>query len=175
VGAPAVRLRPTTAADLDWVLAAESHPENAPYVTQWTRAQHAEAIAHPDMRHFVLERAGDAAAVGYVILAGLTGAAGGLAGATGGLAGAAGGLAAEPGGIELRRIVVTEKRRGHGAQALHFIKKLAFDDLKARRLWLDVRPNNPGAKGLYEKEGFVVEGTAPDGLIILSITRKEGA
>ncbi len=152
MGAPAVRLRPTTAADLDWVLAAESHPENAPYVTQWTRAQHAEAIAHPDMRHLVLE-SGDGAAVGYLILAGLAGA---------------------PGGLELRRIVVTEKRRGHGAEALRLIRKMAFDDLKACRLWLDVRPNNPGAKRLYEKEGFVVEGTAPDGLIILAMRRKDG-
>jgi len=154
MGAPAVRLRPSTRSDLDWVLAAEGHPENAPYVTQWPRARHAEALDHPDQRHYVLERAADGAPVGYVILAGLAGA---------------------PGGIEVRRIVVTKKRRGYGGQALRLIRRMAFDGLKAGRLWLDVRPNNPGARRLYEKEGFVVEGTAPDGLIILAMERGEGA
>ena len=34
-----VRLRRTAPADLGWVLAAEGHPENRPYVTQWTRQE----------------------------------------------------------------------------------------------------------------------------------------
>ena len=154
MGAGAVRLRPTTAADLDWVLAAEGHPDNAPCVTQWTRAQHAAALEHVDMRHYVLESVPDRRAVGYVILAGLAGA---------------------PGGLEVRRIVVTEKRRGHGRAALRLIKRMAFEERRARRLWLDVRPNNPGAKRLYESEGFAVEGTAPDGLIILSMKGEDRA
>ena len=54
-----VRLRPTAPADLDWVLEAEAHPENAPFVTRWTRAQHAAALDHADMRHLVIETVPD--------------------------------------------------------------------------------------------------------------------
>ena len=149
-----VRLRPTTLADLDWVLAAEGHPENAPFVTRWTSEQHAAALGHADMRHLVIETVADGRAVGYVILAGLAGAGD---------------------GIELRRIVVTEKRRGHGRETLRVIKTMVFRELGAQRLWLDVRTNNPKAKRLYEEEGFVVEGTSADGLIILSIQGEDRA
>jgi diamine N-acetyltransferase len=143
-----IRLRPTTPADLDWVLEAEAHPENAPFVTRWTRGQHEAALGHADMRHLVIESVLDGRAVGYVILAGL-----------------------ETGrdGLELRRIVVTDKGRGYGRLTLRLIKTMALRDLGAPRLWLDVRTNNPKAKRLYEQEGFVVEGTSPEGLIILSI------
>ena len=52
---------------------------------------------------------------------------------------------------------------------------MALNDLRTRRLWLDVRANNPRAKRLYEAEGFAVEGTGADGLIILSIRRGDEA
>jgi len=147
----AVRLRPTTPADLDWVLAAEGHAENRPYVAQWTRRQHEEAMHHPDRSHLIVETVEDGRAVGYVILAGLE---------------------APREGVELRRIVVTEKGRGHGRDALRLVKRLALVDLRTRRMWLDVRTNNPRAKRLYEDEGFAVEGTSPEGLIVLSIVRE---
>lgn|SRR5436309_1274227 len=147
----AVRLRPTTPADLDWVLAAEGHAENRPYVAQWTRRQHEEAMDHADRSHLIVETVEDGRAVGYVILAGLE---------------------APREGVELRRIVVTEKGRGHGRDALRLVKRLALVDLRTRRLWLDVRTNNPRAKRLYEDEGFAVEGTSPEGLIVLSIVRE---
>jgi len=147
-----VRVRRTVSADLDWVLAAESHPENRPFVTQWTRQGHEETLDHPDTRHLIVESVTDGRAVGYVILAG---------------------LAAAGQGVELRRIVITDKGRGYGRETLRLIKMMALEDLRTRRLWLDVRTNNPRAKQLYEEEGFVVEGTAPDGLIILSIRRED--
>ncbi len=146
-----VRLRRTTPGALDWVLAAEGHPDNRPYVTQWTRRQHEEAMDHPDRSHLIVETVEDGRAVGYVILAGLE---------------------APRQGVELRRIVVTEKGRGHGRDALRLVKRLALVDLRTRRLWLDVRTNNPRAKRLYEDEGFAVEGTSPEGPIVLSILRE---
>src|SRR5437867_10351881 len=128
-----VRLRPTTPADLDWVLEAEGHPDNAPFVTRWTRQQHLATLDHPDTRHFIVESIADERAIGYVILAGLS----------------------DPTrGIELRRIVITDKRRGYGRDTLRLIRTMAFEDLRASRLWLDVRPNNPQARRLYEAEGF---------------------
>ena len=41
---------------------------------------------------------------------------------------------------------------------LRVAKKVAFDDLGAHRLWLDVKTHNTRAKALYDSEGFVVEG-----------------
>ena len=149
-----IRLRPTTPADLDWVLAAEGHPDNRPFVTQWTRKQHEATLEHPDTRHLIVENAADGHPVGYVILAG---------------------LARPRDGVELRRIVVTEKGKGFGRATLRRVKTMALNDLRTRRLWLDVRANNPRAKRLYEAEGFAVEGTGADGLIILSIRRGDEA
>lgn len=147
-----IRLRRTESADLDWVLAAEADPENRPYVTQWTRREHESALDDRDTSHRIVETLADARAVGYVILAGLSSA----------------GEA-----VELRRIVITDKGRGYGRETLRLIKTIALDGLRTRRLWLDVRTNNPKAKRLYETEGFVVESTTQDGLIILSIRRED--
>jgi RimJ/RimL family protein N-acetyltransferase len=41
---------------------------------------------------------------------------------------------------------------------LRLIKNLAFEQLHAHRLWLDVKDFNYIARRLYEKEGFIVEG-----------------
>jgi RimJ/RimL family protein N-acetyltransferase len=148
-----VRLRPTRPDDLDWVMAAEGHPENRPFVTQWTRAQHEETLTHPDQAHLVIESLADGRTAGYVILAG---------------------LASPRDAVELRRIVVTEKGRGYGRETLRLIAGLALDVLGTRRLWLDVRANNPRAWRLYEQEGYSAESTTPDGLTILSIIRERG-
>jgi RimJ/RimL family protein N-acetyltransferase len=148
-----VRLRPTRPDDLDWVLAAEGHPENRPFVTRYTRALHEECLTHPDLAHLVIESLADGGMVGYVILAG---------------------LAAPQEAVELRRIVVTEKGRGYGRETLRLIAGLTLEVLGTRRLWLDVRANNPRARRLYEEEGYKAESTTPDGLTILSITRERG-
>jgi RimJ/RimL family protein N-acetyltransferase len=41
--------------------------------------------------------------------------------------------------VEFRRIIVTEKNKGYGREALRLIKQLAFERLNAHRLWLDVK------------------------------------
>ena len=60
--------------------------------------------------------------------------------------------------LELKRMVVRSKGAGFGRAALRVAKKVAFDDLGAHRLWLDVKAHNEGARALYDSEGFVVEG-----------------
>ncbi len=131
-----IRLRPTTEADLDFVLGAEQAAENRAYVSVWTRERHAASLESEDLSHLVIENA-KGERVGYVILAGLTDA---------------------NRSVEFRRIVVTEKNRGYGKEVLREIKKLAFEELKAHRLWLDVKEHNARARRLYETEGFVAEG-----------------
>lgn len=132
-----LHLRPTTEDDLDFVLAVERDRENSRFVQQWTQQKHKEALQHQDLFHLIIECVAENILLGYIILAGLE----------------------NPNqNIELRRIVVKTKGKGHGRKALRLIKKLAFEDLHAHRLWLDVKDFNDVARRLYESEGFVVEG-----------------
>ena len=132
-----VRLRRTTEGDLDFVLAAEGAEENRRFVGQWTREQHGRSLSNSDLAHFIVEGVEDGRAVGYVIMAGL--------------------LDADR-SAEFRRVVITEKGKGYGREVLRAVKRMAFEELKAHRLWLDVREHNGRARRLYESEGFVVEG-----------------
>ena len=135
-----MKLRPTQLTDLPFVLAAESHADNAPFVTQCSQSWHERAIASADYAHFVVER--EQRAVGYIVLAGITN---------------------PHRSLEIRRIVVVEKGQGYGRQALRQIKSFAFEQLGHHRLWLDVLERNYRAKRLYESEDFVVEGVIRDG------------
>ena len=42
------------------------------------------------------------------------------------------------------------------------MKRWAFEEAAAHRLWLDVFESNHHARALYESEGFVVEGVRRD-------------
>lgn len=130
-----VSIRKTTEADLDFVIAAENAVENVQHVVQWTREQHIAAFDNKDILHAIIEA--DGRSVGYAITAGLKDA---------------------NKAIELRRIVIVEKGRGYGKAAVQLFKKLAFEELKAHRLWLDVREYNTKARNLYKALGFVEEG-----------------
>ena len=133
-----IQLRPTIPADLDFVLATEADAANSPYVGQWTRQEHATSLNDPDIRHYIIEHCDDHRPVGYLILAGLSG---------------------PHKNIEFRRIVLAEKGKGFGRQAIGLVKQMAFEHLDAHRLWLDVRDQNPRARRLYETAGFSYEGT----------------
>lgn len=140
-----MKLRPTQLTDLPFVLAAESHADNAPYVTQCSQAWHEGAIASADYAHLVVVLG--QRPIGYVILAGLT----------------------DPNlSLAILRIVMVEKGQGRGRQVLRQIKSFAFEQLGHHRLWLDVLERNHRAKGLYESEGFVAEGVIRDGFKTLT-------
>lgn len=139
---PAVTLRPTREPDLEFVLRAERAEENARFVRHWTIEQHRAAIADPDVAHFIVEAAGPGGApAGYVILVGL----------------------ANPHlGVEFKRIVIVEKGARLGRAAVREVKRWAFEDHGAHRLWLEVKTFNGRARALYAGEGFREEGTLRD-------------
>lgn len=132
-----IRLRPTMQSDLDFVLSLEQDPENLPFITPWERTQHEAAIRFPDFRHFIIEAGPGLDAAGFIILIGCR---------------------SRHQSLELKRMVVQVKGQGTGRAAIQVVKKIAFDDLGAHRLWLDVKKRNARAKALYDSEGFVVEG-----------------
>lgn len=158
-----VRLRPTMSSDLEFVLSLEQDPANLPFITPWERTQHEAAIRFPDFRHFIVEGGPGLEAVGFVILIGCK---------------------SPHQSLELKRMVVRSKGEGYGRAALRMAKKVAFDDLGAHRLWLDVKAHNARAKALYDSEGFLVEGVLReavrvaggfDSLVVMSMLQPEFA
>lgn len=143
---PTICFRPTQVADLPFVISAEQHADNAPYVNQWSQQRHESAIVAPDFGHFIVEFTGNNAisvdtspvAVGYLIVSGLQD---------------------QNEVLLLNRIVIVQKGKGYGRQALRQLKVLAFERLGFHRLYMDVIANNQRAKALYLSEGFVIEGT----------------
>ena len=132
----AVCLRSTTVDDLDFVVSAERELDNEPFIMRWSRNRHAAALSDPDIAHRVLEHE-SFGRVGFVIVVGL----------------------ADPHeNLEFRRVVITEKRRGFGRAAVRLVKRFAFVERRAHRLWLDVKEENHRARSLYESEGFILEG-----------------
>ena len=158
-----IRLRPTMQSDIDFVLSLEQDEENLPFITPWERTQHEAAIRFPDFRHFIVEAGPDLDAAGFVILIGCR---------------------SRHQSLELKRMVMQSKGQGMGRAALRVVKKVAFDDLGAHRLWLDVKKRNVRAQALYESEGFVQEGVlresvrVPGGfesMIVMSMLESEFA
>ncbi len=156
-----INLRYTEEKDLDFVLKAEYHPDNSAYVAQWTKEQHLEAMSDRDILHLIIEDNIDSKPVGYIITTGFE---------------------SLERNIEFKRIVITEKGKGFGREALRLIKGLCFERFNAHRLWLDVRDHNLRAQRLYKSEGFIQEGLLREcvlykrkfeSIIIMSILEKE--
>ena len=64
--------------------------------------------------------------------------------------------------IELKRIVVATPERGLGRSILKELMRIAFRELGAHRLFLDVYEDNARARHLYESLGFQYEGIMRD-------------
>ena len=153
-----LRLRPTREDDLDYVVAAEADPDNAPFLAPSPRAEHEEFLRDPLQRHLIAEV--DGRAVGFALLR----------------------LHPADRAVELRRIAVTEKGRGYGRATLELAIRAGFEEHGAHRLWLDVKPHNERALALYRSAGFVEEGLLRDALynggrfeslIVMSMLRSE--
>src|SRR5689334_519849 len=126
-----IKLRTTREEDLDFVLEAEQAEANRDFVGQWSREQHQALFTNTDSAHLLFETVAEGKPVGFAIV---------------------NGLQSPHQSIELMRIVVTDKGRGYGREAIRLIKKLAFEDTGAHRLWLDVKSHNQRARHVYEAE-----------------------
>ncbi|MGC5327651.1 GNAT family N-acetyltransferase [Brevibacillus sp. SYSU BS000544] len=152
-------LRRTAPDDLQFVLDTEQHQENNRFISMWSRELHQDAMHSEDKLHLIVES--EEERVGYVILAGLT----------------------NPNdSIELVRITISSKGKGHGKETLQLLQRWTFEQHGGHRLWLDVKDFNTRAQHVYEQMGFVAEGKLRecvkvgdtyDSLIIMSILRSE--
>ncbi|MFT4417196.1 GNAT family N-acetyltransferase [Fredinandcohnia humi] len=135
-----IMIRRTSLQDIEYVTSEESKAENKAFIIPWEKAKHEASLQNEDILHLLIEDK-DYQPVGYMILAGLQ----------------------NPNhSIELLRITISKKEKGYGRQAVTLIQQLAFQHLKAHRLWLDVKTTNARAKHLYESVGFTLEGTLRD-------------
>lgn len=123
--------------DIASIVALEQTPFAREFVGQWTEERHRATLASGDVRYLVHEDpAGSLQS--YIILRGLS---------------------EDSGSIELKRIVVAAPGQGLGRTLLTEVLRLAFDELRAHRVFLDVFDDNARARHLYESLGFVYEGT----------------
>ena len=132
-----IRFRWTTESDLDAVLRLEQDVENRPFIIPWTREQHREACSNPDLAHLIIEPRRASHMVGFLLLAGRE---------------------SPHHSVEFRRIIIADKDRGYGKEALKLVKQVVFERWKAHRLWLDVFDDNHRARHVYASEGFIEEG-----------------
>lgn len=129
-------LRPANSADIPAIVAIERLPAASRFVGQWSEERHRASLASGDARYYISEtESGEVQA--YAILRGLQETAG---------------------AVELKRIVVAMPERGLGRTMLRELIRIAFRELGAHRLYLDVFDDNARARHLYESLGFQYEG-----------------
>lgn len=130
-------LRAASADDLPAILRLERIPEFHTMVGVWPEQEHRRALFDPDHRYLiVLGEQGETA--GFAILRGLS---------------------SPHRNLELKRFVIERPGAGLGRRALRALMDLAFGQLGAHRLWLDVFPTNARALHVYRQAGFRQEGT----------------
>jgi ribosomal protein S18 acetylase RimI-like enzyme len=131
--ASALILRRTLSSDLAAIVEIERHPENAPFIGQWSLEQHAECLAADGQEHLTIAYAEGGDPAGYLIAYDLT---------------------AHGFGIWVQRIAVTDKSRGAGRAALAAYLSRAMPLLNAETAVLDVMKNNERAQRAYRAVGF---------------------
>jgi RimJ/RimL family protein N-acetyltransferase len=134
----AVRFRRMTEADLDYVMSIERAAAQERFVWQWSREQHEQGLATPSRLHVIIESVADGQPLGFILVNDVN---------------------SPSKCVEFQRIVVEPRNQGYGRQAIRLLKRYAFEDLNAHRLWLSVKEFNARGRALYRSEGFVEEGT----------------
>ena len=133
-------LRPATPSDIPSIVALECASVAREFVGQWSEGRHLATLTSGDARYYVSEtESGEIQA--YAILRGLL---------------------EDSRSIELKRIVVAVPERGLGRRILRELLLVAFQELDAHRLFLDVFDDNVRARHLYETLGFKYEGIMRD-------------
>ncbi len=134
-----ISFRPTSEADLDFVLKNEQDPGNLNFISQWTRKEHLLALQDAHMAHWIIQANSDKRDIGHLIVRG---------------------VGNPDRAIEFKRIAIAsnDHGQGFGRESVKLLKKVAFESWKAHRLWLDVMEHNTRAQQLYLSEGFIKEG-----------------
>ena len=122
--------------DIKTLIELEAHPENRDFLWIGTFEEHLRELRDPNHLLLTFREKSDNRIVGY-----------GLARLN---------LQSEI--FELRRIAISEKRKGYGREAMEALLKYAFEERQINRFWLDVYPDNVYGISLYESLGMHKDG-----------------
>ncbi len=109
----------------------ERHADAAGFILADTLADHRSAFDRRGVIYLAIE-ADDASLAGFILIAPEAGGD----------------------GVEFRRIVVRDKGRGVGQQAIRLLEVWCREHLQSRRIWLDVFEFNARGRHVYEKLGY---------------------
>lgn len=134
-------LRKMKQEDLDFLVEAQTNPENSQFVSQWSKNKLLTSFNDSNFLFILIQAVNDLRPLGYIILSDIE---------------------KSNKCVYLKQIVITEKRKGFGRASLKLIKALAFDNLRAHKLHLWVWTHNTNAINLYKSEDFFEEGVIRD-------------
>ncbi|MGD9210248.1 MAG: GNAT family N-acetyltransferase [Desulfobacteraceae bacterium] len=154
-------IRPACQKDIEWIVFQEQRKDFKPFIHHWPAEEHERNLAAPDKLYLIAVDA-NMEPLAFVILAGLS---------------------TEARCIELVRMAVIQPGIGIGKPILEKVIHIAFTELGANRLWLDVFDDNSRARHTYKTVGFYEEGVLREAalksngqlgsLVIMSILAKE--
>ncbi len=140
-----VRLRIAEERDLEFILESEAEPENARYIIADSRSYHKDTLDSPAAAHFIVERKDTGEAVGFLIATGRN----------------------SPHHEQYwRRVIINERGKGYGKEAMELLMAWAFEDAGAHRGWLDCKDYNDRALHVYESLGLQREGVLRDTIFV---------
>lgn len=142
-------IRKAQIADADFMQSVELDADNSPWVANWPLGYRIAKFGDVDFLQTVIEK-NDGTPIGLIIFRDMVNVKERL---------------------ELKRIAITEKGKGYGREALNLAKKLAFEVLGTKYLYLGTKDNNLRAQNLYKKAGFTPE--MPDPCTKFHITDEE--
>lgn len=122
--------------DINEIIEIESHKDNRDYLWVGTYEEHMAEIEDSNHLLLIFREKTDNHTVGYALIR----------------------LNPQSEIFELRRIAITDKRKGYGHEAMEALLKYAFEELKINRFWLDVYPDNEYGIKLYESLGMHKDG-----------------
>ena len=131
----AISLRAANLDDIPFIMACEQRPGYEPFVGQWAVEKHRAALADASFRYFI--GYDEEAVRGFAI------------------------LHDDPlrtQNLYLKRIAVHDADKGHGRALLVALHDWIFSNTDTHRFWLEVVEDNPRARHLYERLGFIAEG-----------------
>ncbi|QOX64774.1 GNAT family N-acetyltransferase [Anoxybacterium hadale] len=122
--------------EINSIIELESHKENRDFIWIGTYEEHKAEIADRNHLLLVFKRKEDSAIVGFSLIK----------------------MDFKSDVFELRRIAVSEKRKGYGKEAMLALLRYAFEEKNMNRFWLDVYPDNFIGIHLYEGLGMHRDG-----------------
>ncbi len=123
--------------DINMIIELENHKDNRDYVWQGTYEEHIAEINDENFMLLMFKCKEDNRTVGYSLSH----------------------VNFKTEVFELRRIVISDKGKGYGKEAILGIIKYCFEVLKCNRFWLDVYPDNEKGIKLYKSIGMHHDGT----------------